>query len=188
MKYCPYCGNALINGTLRFCTECGKELPSAEERKLKPTSEPKQANSGRKKEVQITAGTRKESRRQEKSEFWKKSSWDRKKIMTAERKADSESVSQQEQLEAILGAESRRFHTVFPKKRGNTLGEPDLAGEEPSRRYQNENYDGYYDDVLPEDEGRYSEGIDRGLVKKIVLIIGMVLLIVGACVMMMYLL
>lgn len=51
-----------------------------------------------------------------------------------------------------------------------------------------DDYDGYYDDILPADEGRYSEGIDRGLVKKIVLIIGMVLLIVGACVMMMYLL
>lgn len=51
-----------------------------------------------------------------------------------------------------------------------------------------DDYDGYYDDILPADEGRFSEGIDRGLVKKIVLIIGMVLLIVGACVMMMYLL
>ena len=51
-----------------------------------------------------------------------------------------------------------------------------------------DDYDGYYDDILPADEGRFSEGIDRELVKKIVLIIGMVLLIVGACVMMMYLL
>lgn len=53
---------------------------------------------------------------------------------------------------------------------------------------QEDDYDGYYDDILPADEGRFSEGIERGLVKKIVLIIGMVLLIVGACVMMMYLL
>lgn len=51
-----------------------------------------------------------------------------------------------------------------------------------------DDYDGYYNDILPVDEGRFSEGIDRELVKKIVLIIGMVLLIVGACVMMMYLL
>lgn len=51
-----------------------------------------------------------------------------------------------------------------------------------------DDYDGYYDDILPADEGRFSEGIDRGLIKKVVLIIGMVLLIVGACVMMMYLL
>lgn len=51
-----------------------------------------------------------------------------------------------------------------------------------------DDYDGYYNDILPADEGRFSEGIDRGLVKKIVIIIGMVLLIVGACVMMMYLL
>ena len=51
-----------------------------------------------------------------------------------------------------------------------------------------DDYDGYYDDILPADEGRFSEGIDRGLIKKVVLIIGIVLLIVGACVMMMYLL
>lgn len=51
-----------------------------------------------------------------------------------------------------------------------------------------DDYDGYYNDILPVDEGRFSEGIDRELVKKIVLIIAMVLLIVGACVMMMYLL
>lgn len=51
-----------------------------------------------------------------------------------------------------------------------------------------DDYDGYYNDILPVDEGRFSEAIDRELVKKIVLIIAMVLLIVGACVMMMYLL
>ena len=48
--------------------------------------------------------------------------------------------------------------------------------------------EGYSAASLPADEGRFSEGIDRGLIKKVVLIIGMVLLIVGACVMMMYLL
>lgn len=47
-------------------------------------------------------------------------------------------------------------------------------------------YDGYYDDILPVDEGRFCDGLDRGLVKKIVLIIGVVFLIVGVCVLMMY--
>lgn len=66
-----------------------------------------------------------------------------------------------------------------PKQQSESLA---VTGSIPE-----DDYDGYYDDILPADEGRFSEGIDRGLVKKVVLIIGMVLLIVGACVMMMYL-
>lgn len=53
---------------------------------------------------------------------------------------------------------------------------------------QDEGYDGYYDDILPSDDGGSREGIDKGLVKKIVLLLGIVLLVIGACVAMMYLL
>lgn len=28
MKYCPYCGADLIDGTVSFCAECGKLLPT----------------------------------------------------------------------------------------------------------------------------------------------------------------
>lgn len=28
MKYCPYCGVELINDSVSFCAECGKELPA----------------------------------------------------------------------------------------------------------------------------------------------------------------
>ena len=27
MKYCPYCGAGFSDGTVSFCTECGKKLP-----------------------------------------------------------------------------------------------------------------------------------------------------------------
>ena len=37
MKYCPYCGAALPEAALVFCTECGKELPK------KSTVKPKEA-------------------------------------------------------------------------------------------------------------------------------------------------
>ncbi len=53
---------------------------------------------------------------------------------------------------------------------------------------QDEGYDGYYDDILPSDDGGSREGIDKGLVKKIVLLLGIVLLVIGVCVAMMYLL
>lgn len=57
----------------------------------------------------------------------------------------------------------------------------------PEATPQDEGYDGYYDDILPSDNGGSREGIDKGLVKKIVLLLGIVLLVIGACVAMMYL-
>ena len=49
-------------------------------------------------------------------------------------------------------------------------------------------YDGYYDDVLPPDLGRTREGVDKTLVKRIGLLVGIVLLVVVLCVLMLYLL
>lgn len=34
MKYCPYCGAGFSDGTVSFCSECGKKLP--EEKTLPP--------------------------------------------------------------------------------------------------------------------------------------------------------
>lgn len=34
MKYCPYCGAGFSDGTVSFCTECGKKLP--EEKTVHP--------------------------------------------------------------------------------------------------------------------------------------------------------
>ena len=49
-------------------------------------------------------------------------------------------------------------------------------------------YDGYYDDVLPPDTDRVKEGLDKELVKKIVLLGVGVVFIIGLCVVMMYVL
>lgn len=57
----------------------------------------------------------------------------------------------------------------------------------PEATPQDEGYDGYYDDILPSDNGGSKEGIDKALVKKIALLLGIVLLVIGACVAMMYL-
>lgn len=63
---------------------------------------------------------------------------------------------------------------------------PAKAGgaSEPVRE---DDYDGYYDDVRPIDEGGGREEIDKALVKKIILVVACVLLIAGACVALMYL-
>lgn len=47
-------------------------------------------------------------------------------------------------------------------------------------------YDGYYDDILPEDEGRLQEGIDKKLICRIASIIGGLLAAIAVCVALMY--
>lgn len=63
---------------------------------------------------------------------------------------------------------------------------PVKAGE-ASEPVREDDYDGYYDDVRPFDEGGGREEIDKALVKKIILVVVCVLLIAGACVALMYL-
>lgn len=49
-------------------------------------------------------------------------------------------------------------------------------------------YDGYYDDVLPPDADQIEEGVDKGLIKDIILLCIAVVLIIGLCVAMLYVL
>ena len=49
-------------------------------------------------------------------------------------------------------------------------------------------YDGYYDDVLPPDVDRIEEGVDKRLIKDIILLCIAVVLIIGLCVAMLYVL
>lgn len=49
-------------------------------------------------------------------------------------------------------------------------------------------YDGYYDDVLPPDAYQIEEGVDKGLIKDIILLCIAAVLIIGLCVAMLYVL
>ena len=51
-----------------------------------------------------------------------------------------------------------------------------------------EGYDSYYDDVLPPDADRIEEGGDKRLIKDIILLCIAVVLIIGLCVAMLYVL
>ena len=51
-----------------------------------------------------------------------------------------------------------------------------------------DDYDGYYDDIIPDDNGTARQALDKALIKKIVFLIIGLLIIVGACVAIMYLL
>ena len=67
MKYCPYCGAGFSDGTVSFCSECGKKLP---EEKTMPPEAKEQSNKVAKKQ----------KRKKEKKEKHKK---DTKKKMAA---------------------------------------------------------------------------------------------------------
>lgn len=162
MKYCPYCGTVLVDGAVSFCSECGKALSVSRETKEKPE---KTGSSGQRKKLEPQQEERhgKGSRRKQNG-----------KIHPVEKGTEKETDAPKEKkIRQPEPAPRPKQQPVSPAVTSSTL---------------EDDYDGYYDDILPADEGRFNEGIDRGLVKKIVLIIGMVLLIVGACVMMMYLL
>ena len=59
MKYCPYCGAGFSDGTVSFCTECGKKLP--EEKTVPPEAK-----------EQSKKVTKKQKRKEEKKEKHKK--------------------------------------------------------------------------------------------------------------------
>lgn len=120
MKYCPYCGANLIDGSVSFCSECGKSIKG---RKTKAKS---------------------------------------KKKPPADRKKKSK--------------------TKLPK---DVMHEADTTEE--TSEVVDEGYDGYYDDVLPVDENVERQGLDKTMVKNLVIIIAGVIVAISICVVAMYL-
>ena len=51
-----------------------------------------------------------------------------------------------------------------------------------------DDYDGYYNDRLPIDEGRRQDGLDRNIIKKVVALVLCLLVVIGACVAILYVL
>ena len=91
---------------------------------------------------------------------------------------------EEEKAPESTGKEAKRKWFETAKEKANTvpLETPDLELPE------DDGYDGYYDDVLPADLDDRQDGIDKGLIQKIVLLAAGVVLVVVACVAMMCLL
>ncbi len=163
MKYCPYCGTALVDGAVSFCMECGKELPI------------KDAGRG------ISQSGDNEGVPQETAEF---------SMESEKEKADGKRSQKLLRKQNVTRAKEQSAKT---KQRTLNLPEEERQALELSKEPgqisetdPEDDYDGYYDDILPADEGRFSEGMDKNLIKKVIGIIGAVLLIVAVCVLMMY--
>ena len=75
-----------------------------------------------------------------------------------------------------------------PKKRGRKVSKPAQKAFVKETEKVNDDYDGYYDDILPADEGRQLEGIDQSIVKNIAILISCLVVVIGICVALMYLL
>ena len=79
---------------------------------------------------------------------------------------------------AITNEKPRPKKSPREKKRQRKKAPP-----QPALR---DDYDGYYDDVLPLDHGSVRQGLDTAVAQKVIVLIIVVLLIVAACVLVMY--
>lgn len=120
MKYCPYCGAALIDSTVSFCAECGKPLKAA--------------------------------------------------------KCEEKSVSKDNKKKT-----RRSKHKILGEKSLNKDVQP-IQDIKP-----NDDYDGYYDDILPADEKIEQQGLDKTVIKNLIIIAVGVIIAISACVTAMYL-
>lgn len=86
---------------------------------------------------------------------------------------------------------------VRPKREPKKKSRPSIEGapterllfqpgkEEPAAPDPDVGYDGYYDDIAPADAGAIRPGMDREMVKKIILLVVGTLLLIGLCVVLM---
>lgn len=116
MKYCPYCGAALPDSSVSFCTECGKSLQGSSS--SAPSKPPKEKK---------------------------------------------------------------------PRKISKKV-KPTLKERSKVELPTEEDYDGYYDDRFPIDEGHRRDGLDKGIIKKVVALVLCLLVVIGACVAILYVL
>lgn len=93
---------------------------------------------------------------------------------------DMRPASQVPKEETYKGKKKKDRKKKVPQKK------PVQPIEETTR--EDDGYDGYYDDVQPPDLDRTREGIDKELVKKIIILGVSVLLIISLCVVLLYVL
>lgn len=78
----------------------------------------------------------------------------------------------------------KRQAEILEKKEKGSVTK--TVSDEASYIDYDEGYDGYYDDLLPVDNGNVPSGINRDLIKNILILVFAVLLVVILCAIMMY--
>ena len=73
------------------------------------------------------------------------------------------------------------------KKKRSRRGKQSDRRPKPKQDPCDDGYDGYYDDVLPSDDGEIRQGLDKNMMKRIAGLLAGVLVAIIACVALMYL-
>lgn len=85
-------------------------------------------------------------------------------------------------------SESTVEKPVKEQKRKNKPTKPKARPKKPKRTEPpvEDGYDGYYDDRLPIDEGHRRDGMEKNIIKKVVALVLCLLVVIGACVAILY--
>lgn len=75
-----------------------------------------------------------------------------------------------------------------PKKTTTQKPQKRKKAAQPALIPSDDGYDGYYDDRLPIDSGKRREGMDMGIIKKAAAIVACLLVVIGACIALLYVL
>lgn len=97
--------------------------------------------------------------------------------------ADSQHDAKPSKQKVSKKGSQKRRQSKPKKEKVQKPSLPEIEGEPVE-----DGYDGYYDDILPPDLDREKEGPDKELIKKIITLTVAVILIIGLCVVMMYVL
>ena len=88
-------------------------------------------------------------------------------------------------------AKSEKKPPAEKRKKSNIIETEDVTpkseNNEEITTEENDGYDGYYDDILPVDESIERQGIDKTVVKNLIIIIVGVIVAISICVAAMYL-
>ena len=66
MKYCPYCGAGFSEGTVSFCSDCGKKLPEPKEAEAAGKESPKKVTTKKSKPMKKKKEKRKKESKKKK--------------------------------------------------------------------------------------------------------------------------
>jgi len=161
MNYCSYCGASLVDSAASFCAECGKKLNNSGEPPIEKTLQNPPPRTIKRSPQNYT----------------------RKLVAGGQR-------TQRGQLSAKIFANKGKKPTGGDKKKHFTRGQ---SGKPPDEREKTINpmdigYDGYYDDIIPDDNGQLKEHISSELVRRIAVVAVSTMIIVILSVVLMTLL
>jgi len=158
MKFCPYCGASLVESAASFCTECGKKL--AKTQRQEPAAPEK-----KQRPKTVKRPPQKQVRKPPAPQQHKNN-----------KRAPTKTTPQRGKSPTDKGKKkprSQKPHARPPDERRKPVNPMDIG------------YDGYYDDVLPEDSGQLNERMSPGLIRQIALVAaGTVVIVILAVVLM----